>query len=169
MALQSTCVCVHGRLLHGVLAAAAELYSEGSGLGVLKASILFFSGSDSAAESTCSATAVLESGVKDSGSFVEVGYIANTHGVHGELHVYSLTDFPEELFQKPGKRWVRSKHMGRPVYQEVELLEGREVGGKRPSCLITLKGYNSVENLKFLTPDSYYNSNGRGCNRPLGK
>ncbi|KAL3698340.1 hypothetical protein R1sor_012416 [Riccia sorocarpa] len=103
MALRSTCVCVHGRLLHGVLAAAAELYSEGSGLGVLKPRFLFFSGSDSAAESTCSATAVLESGVKDTGSFVE-----------------------------PGKRWVRSKHMGRPVYQEVELkITGREGSWKK--------------------------------------
>ncbi|KAL3698336.1 hypothetical protein R1sor_012412 [Riccia sorocarpa] len=45
---------------------------------------------------------------------------------------------------------MRSKHMGKPVYQELELLEGREVGGKRPSWLITLRGYNSVEKASDL-------------------
>lgn len=45
------------------------------------------------------ASPILETEVRDSGDFVEVGYIADTHGVHGELHVYSLTDFPEERFE----------------------------------------------------------------------
>lgn len=31
---------------------------------------------------------------------MEVGYVANTHGLQGELHVHSLTDFPEERFEK---------------------------------------------------------------------
>ncbi|KAL3700076.1 hypothetical protein R1sor_018098 [Riccia sorocarpa] len=172
MALRSTCLRVHGMLLQGVVAAAADPHSKGSGLGALKARFhssslalirplfcrfqlkKFVSGRPfprlNLKNTTCSATAVLESDVKDTGSFVEVGYIASTHGVHGELHVYSRTDFPEERFQKPGKRWVRSKRMGKPVYQEVELLEGREVGGKRPSWLITLKGFNSVEKASDL-------------------
>ncbi|BFI24597.1 16S rRNA processing protein RimM [Marchantia polymorpha subsp. ruderalis] len=96
------------------------------------------------------ASPILETEVRDSGDFVEVGYIADTHGVHGELHVYSLTDFPEERFETPGKRWVRSKAMGKHVYHEVELLQGREVGGKRPSWLIKLKGFNSIEKASDL-------------------
>jgi hypothetical protein len=31
--------------------------------------------------------------------FVEIGMIAETHGIHGELRVRSLTDFPVERFE----------------------------------------------------------------------
>lgn len=31
--------------------------------------------------------------------FVEIGTIAETHGIHGELRVRSLTDFPQERFE----------------------------------------------------------------------
>lgn len=31
--------------------------------------------------------------------FVEIGTIAETHGLYGELRVRSLTDFPEERFE----------------------------------------------------------------------
>jgi ribosomal 30S subunit maturation factor RimM len=31
--------------------------------------------------------------------FVEIGTIAETHGVYGELRVRSLTDFPQERFE----------------------------------------------------------------------
>ncbi|KAL2651794.1 hypothetical protein R1flu_019922 [Riccia fluitans] len=170
MAYRSTCVRVHGLLSQGFVSTDARF--KGNGLGVLKSAA--FSPSSALfrpllcrlqlekfvfprtfpplnlRKTTCSAGAILESEVKDIGSFVEVGYIADTHGVHGELHVYSLTDFPQERFEKPGKRWVRSKIMGKPVYEEVELLKGREVGGKRPSWLITLQGFNSVEKASDL-------------------
>jgi ribosomal 30S subunit maturation factor RimM len=35
----------------------------------------------------------------DSTEFVEIGMIAETHGIHGELRVRSLTDFPVERFE----------------------------------------------------------------------
>lgn len=35
----------------------------------------------------------------DAGEFVEIGTIADTHGLYGELRVRSLTDFPEERFE----------------------------------------------------------------------
>ena len=31
--------------------------------------------------------------------FVEIGTIAETHGIYGELRVRSLTDFPQERFE----------------------------------------------------------------------
>ncbi|CAM6105139.1 unnamed protein product [Calypogeia fissa] len=93
---------------------------------------------------------LLEEEIEDDEAFVEVGYIADTHGVHGELHVHSLTDFPEERFEKPGLRWLRTRSMGRPSLQQVELLKGRVGPGKRPSWLITLKNVTTPEKASEL-------------------
>jgi ribosomal 30S subunit maturation factor RimM len=35
----------------------------------------------------------------DTTEFVEIGMIAETHGIHGELRVRSFTDFPVERFE----------------------------------------------------------------------
>lgn len=49
---------------------------------------------------TAAAEAEIATNVED---FVEIGTIAETHGIYGELRVRSLTDFPEERFEKVTK------------------------------------------------------------------
>jgi hypothetical protein len=81
----------------------------------------------------------------DSTEFVEIGMIAETHGIHGELRVRSLTDFPVERFETPGVRYIRRIVMGKVSMLRVELLKGREIPGKQSSWLVTLKGFKTRE------------------------
>lgn len=82
--------------------------------------------------------------------FVEIGTIAETHGICGELRVRSLTDFPQERFEKPGTRWIKRVTMGKPSISQVELVEGREIVGKQSSWLVTLKGFDTPEKASEL-------------------
>lgn len=77
--------------------------------------------------------------------FVEIGIVAETHGVYGELRIRSSTDFPEERFETPGTRWIKKMRMGKPSITEVELIEGRETIGKQTSWLVRLKGVDTLE------------------------
>ncbi|KAG0567627.1 hypothetical protein KC19_7G149500 [Ceratodon purpureus] len=82
--------------------------------------------------------------------FVEIGTIAETHGIYGELRVRSLTDFPQERFETPGTRWIKRILMGRPSITQVELVEGREIIGKQSSWLVTLEGFDTPEKASEL-------------------
>lgn len=82
--------------------------------------------------------------------FVEIGTIAETHGIHGELRVRSLTDFPQERFEMPGTRWIKKIAMGKPFITQVELVKGRETMGKQSSWLVTLKGFDTPEKASEL-------------------
>ncbi|KAH9550882.1 hypothetical protein CY35_10G095000 [Sphagnum magellanicum] len=86
----------------------------------------------------------------DSTEFVEIGMIAETHGIHGELRVRSLTDFPVERFETPGVRYIRRIVMGKVSMLRVELLKGREIPGKQSSWLVTLKGFKTREEASEL-------------------
>ncbi|CAM6065061.1 unnamed protein product [Sphagnum tenellum] len=86
----------------------------------------------------------------DSTEFVEIGMIAETHGIHGELRVRSLTDFPVERFEMPGVRYIRRIVMGKVSMLRVELLKGREIPGKQSSWLVTLKGFETREEASEL-------------------
>ncbi|KAJ7515185.1 hypothetical protein O6H91_22G004100 [Diphasiastrum complanatum] len=77
--------------------------------------------------------------------FVEVGVITGIHGISGELHIRSTTDFPEERFEKPGLRWLKMCHMSNERIECVELVKGRNGPGKHPSWLITLKEIGTPE------------------------
>lgn len=85
-----------------------------------------------------------------------IGTIVAPQGLHGEVRVYSDSDFPER-FQTPGKRWLLRAGESEP--QAVELLQGRYVEGKN-LYIIRLAGVenrNQAEQLrgcKLLVPES---------------
>jgi 16S rRNA processing protein RimM len=59
-------------------------------------------------------------------SLLEVGRLVAPQGLHGEVRVLPLSDFPER-FTSPGERWLRSRQGAiRPVH----LLAGRPLPGK---------------------------------------
>ncbi|MCO5554577.1 hypothetical protein L7F22_008107 [Adiantum nelumboides] len=84
--------------------------------------------------------------------FVEVGLIRSTHGVKGELKVMSLTDFPEQRFERPGIRWVGFYRMGKLVGAcKIDLLCGRKImQGKDRAWLLTFEGVDSKEKASEL-------------------
>ncbi|XP_024544797.1 uncharacterized protein LOC112351348 [Selaginella moellendorffii] len=77
--------------------------------------------------------------------FVEVGVVIRKHGVRGELLIRSSTDFPQERFEKPGKRWMKISERGEETIECVDLVSGRNRAGKLPCWLLTLKNVDSVE------------------------
>ncbi|KAL5577128.1 hypothetical protein UlMin_018827 [Ulmus minor] len=81
--------------------------------------------------------------------FVEVGYIANVHGLQGEARVKPTTDFPELRFAKPGRRWLRQQVLGREIIKEVELEEGRGHPGQK-SWILKFNGIDTVDQAKQL-------------------
>ncbi|XP_061995634.1 uncharacterized protein LOC133713615 [Rosa rugosa] len=51
---------------------------------------------------------IIETAEAESG-FGSVGYVANVHGLQGEIRVKPSTDFPELRFAEPGRRWLREQ------------------------------------------------------------
>ncbi|KAI5077153.1 hypothetical protein GOP47_0006977 [Adiantum capillus-veneris] len=88
----------------------------------------------------------------DIDDFVEVGLIRSTHGVKGELKVMSLTDFPEQRFERPGIRWLGFYRMGKLVGpRKIKLLCGRKImQGKDSAWLLTFEGFDSKEKASEL-------------------
>ncbi|XP_015876137.3 uncharacterized protein LOC107412831 [Ziziphus jujuba] len=84
----------------------------------------------------------------ESGS-IEVGYVSNVHGLHGEVRVKPSTDFPELRFSKAGRRWLKQQVSGREMIQEVELVEGRGHPGQK-SWILKFRGIDSVDQAKLL-------------------
>ncbi len=60
-------------------------------------------------------------------AWMTVGKIVAAQGLHGEVRVKPLSDFPER-FTHPGKRWLQKKEKIVPF--KVELLSGRQLPGK---------------------------------------
>ncbi|XP_059063415.1 uncharacterized protein LOC131051001 isoform X2 [Cryptomeria japonica] len=87
--------------------------------------------------------------VVDESQLVEVGYICNVFGLHGEVRVHPSTDFPELRFEKPGVRWLKTQRSGTVTIQEFELISGRSHPGKK-QWLLSFKGVNSAEKAKEL-------------------
>lgn len=52
--------------------------------------------------------------------FYDVGKIVNTHGIKGECKVYSVTDFPEERYQKGSKLFLVHSTLSEPLPVTVE-------------------------------------------------
>lgn len=59
--------------------------------------------------------------------FFNVGKIVNTHGIHGELKVLPLTDFPEERFAKGSKLVIDTGEGHLPVTVESARLHKKYV------------------------------------------
>ncbi|XP_008797487.1 uncharacterized protein LOC103712681 [Phoenix dactylifera] len=81
--------------------------------------------------------------------FVEVGYISTTHGIRGELRVVSSTDFPELRFFKPGRRWLRTRILGKEMISEVELTGGRSHSGQK-CWIISFSGIDTMDKAKQI-------------------
>ncbi len=63
----------------------------------------------------------------DPQDWILIGRIVSPQGLHGELRVYSETDFPER-FLEPGDRWLRRPNAPEP--ERVELVAGRLLPNK---------------------------------------
>ncbi|MCD8028258.1 MAG: ribosome maturation factor RimM [Erysipelotrichaceae bacterium] len=68
---------------------------------------------------------------------VKIGKIVNTHGIKGELKVKSLTDFPEERFEKGNKVTIRYQNHD----IDMEVLKHRYHKGH---ILVTFKDYEDI-------------------------
>ncbi|XP_004293660.1 PREDICTED: uncharacterized protein LOC101308845 [Fragaria vesca subsp. vesca] len=91
---------------------------------------------------------IVETAEAESG-FVSVGYVANVHGLQGEIRVKPSTDFPELRFAEPGRRWLRQQSLGQERVQEVELVEGRGHPGQK-SWILKLRGIDDVDQARQL-------------------
>ncbi|KAG5025252.1 hypothetical protein JHK86_021166 [Glycine max] len=85
----------------------------------------------------------------DEPGFVNIGYISSVHGIQGEIRVKPATDFPQLRFSTPGRRWLKSKVLGRESVQEVELEEGREHPALK-SWILKFRGIDTVDQAKKL-------------------
>ncbi|KAG1346858.1 Ribosome maturation factor RimM [Cocos nucifera] len=109
---------------------------------------VFSSGAPVVAEAAIGSRGVEEEEVEGS-KFLEVGYISTTHGIRGELRVVSSTDFPELRFFKPGRRWLRTRILGKEIISEVELTGGRSHPGKK-CWIISFSGIDTVDKAKQM-------------------
>ena len=113
-----------------------------------------------------------------------IGKIVSPQGLKGELRVLSYSDFPER-FENAGKRWIAASEKAEP--QEVKMLSGREVAGKRNLFIVRLDGINDCDQAEalrnyvmmipasdrpYLEPNEYMIADLVGCNvyhQPTGK
>lgn len=106
--------------------------------------------------------AVVET-IPDESECIEIGYIANVHGLKGEVRVKPTTDFPELRFSKPGKRWLKVRVLGKEIIQEVELTNGRGHPGQK-SWILSFDGIDTVDKAKQIVGSTLLV---RETNRPV--
>ncbi len=105
-----------------------------------------------------------------------IGKIVSPQGLKGEVRVLSYSDFPER-FENAGKRWIAASEKAEP--QEIMMLSGREVAGKKNLFVVRLEGVNDcdrAESLRnyvlmiptsdrpYLEPNEYMIADLVGCN-----
>ena len=113
-----------------------------------------------------------------------IGKIVSPQGLKGEVRILSYSDFPER-FMKAGKRWIAASEKEEP--QEIMMLSGREIAGKKNLFVLRLEGINDcdrAESLRnyvmlippndrpYLAPNEYMIADLVGCNvyhQPTGK
>ncbi|CAO2842259.1 unnamed protein product [Amaranthus hypochondriacus] len=103
--------------------------------------------------STSTAGEIVQTSNGDS-EFVEIGYVSDVHGLHGEVRVKHNTDFPDLRFATPGKRWLRQRISGREELLEVELEGGRGHPGNK-SWIVKLSGFDSVDEARQLVGSTF--------------
>ncbi|BBC23192.1 ribosome maturation factor RimM [Pseudanabaena sp. ABRG5-3] len=113
-----------------------------------------------------------------------IGKIVSPQGLKGEVRVLSYSDFPER-FENAGKRWIAASEKDQP--QEIMMLSGREVAGKKNLFVVRLEGVNDCDRAEalrnylmfirtsdrpYLEPNEYMIADLVGCNvyhQPTGK
>lgn len=76
-----------------------------------------------------------------------IGKIVSPQGLKGEVRILSYSDFPER-FENAGKRWIAASEKDEP--QEMLLLSGREVAGKKNLFVVRLEGINDCDRAEAL-------------------
>lgn len=76
-----------------------------------------------------------------------IGKIVSPQGLKGEVRVLSYSDFPER-FETAGKRWIAPSEKVEP--QEVKMLSGRELTGKKNLFVVRLEGINDCDQAEAL-------------------
>jgi 16S rRNA processing protein RimM len=76
-----------------------------------------------------------------------IGKIVSPQGLKGEVRILSYSDFPER-FENAGKRWIAASDKDEP--QEIMLLSGREVAGKKNLFVVRLEGINDCDRAESL-------------------
>jgi 16S rRNA processing protein RimM len=77
-----------------------------------------------------------------------IGKIVSTQGIKGEVRVLSYSDFPEERFEKAGKRWIAKSETADP--QPIELKYGRQIPGKTNLFVVRLDGIETCDEAEAL-------------------
>jgi 16S rRNA processing protein RimM len=113
-----------------------------------------------------------------------IGKIVSPQGLKGEVRVLSYSDFPER-FENTGKRWIAASEKDEP--QEIMMLSGREIAGKKNLFVVRLEGINDCDRAEalrnylmfiptsdrpYLEPNEYMIADLVGCNiyhQPTGK
>ncbi|WLR43557.1 ribosome maturation factor RimM [Bacillus carboniphilus] len=73
-----------------------------------------------------------------------VGKLVNTHGIHGEVRVISVTDFPEERYQKGNRLYLFNKNDSKPT-EEVVVHSYRK---HKNFYLLTFEGLNNINQVE---------------------
>ncbi|TYQ30480.1 ribosome maturation factor RimM [Pseudanabaena sp. UWO310] len=76
-----------------------------------------------------------------------IGKIVSPQGLKGEVRILSYSDFPER-FENAGKRWIAPSEKDEP--QEIMMLSGREVAGKKNLFVVRLEGINDCDRAEAL-------------------
>ena len=76
-----------------------------------------------------------------------IGKIVSPQGLKGEVRVLSYSDFPER-FENAGKRWIAASEKDEP--QEIMMLSGREIAGKKNLFVVRLEGINDCDRAESL-------------------
>ncbi|PZU92859.1 MAG: ribosome maturation factor RimM [Pseudanabaena sp.] len=113
-----------------------------------------------------------------------IGKIVSPQGLKGEMRILSYSDFPER-FENAGKRWIAPTEKHEP--QEIMLLSGREIAGKKNLFVIRLEGIDDCDRAEalrnyvmmikpsdrpYLEPNEYMIADLVGCNvyhQPTGQ
>ncbi|QHW30091.1 ribosome maturation factor RimM [Paenibacillus rhizovicinus] len=75
--------------------------------------------------------------------WLSVGKLVNTHGIRGEVKIFSQTDFPEERFAPNKVLTLMNEENGQQL--KVEVLSSREHKGM---YIVKLKGYENINEVE---------------------
>ncbi|MBM7564585.1 ribosome maturation factor RimM [Paenibacillus sacheonensis] len=75
--------------------------------------------------------------------WLSVGKLVNTHGIRGEVKVFSQTDFPEERFAPKSVLTLLNEENGQQL--KVEVLSAREHKGM---FILKLKGFDNINEVE---------------------
>jgi len=75
--------------------------------------------------------------------FYDVGKIANTHGIKGELKVFSVTDFPEERYRKGSKLYLVHSTLDEPLAVTIE-----SVRPQKNTYIVKFKEFDNINQVE---------------------